>query len=401
MDLIVVIIVILAAGGFVLFAMTKPRTPKGLCPRGGPRWKNLLAYLLIKGGKKRTGTDAVIDPEEFNRRVPPPQGISTDQYNDSFVFQGGNDRGTLIMTRIGFRNGGRLAEVWLWISRKGTKYHNTNQCIELSDPDAGSLSEGGLSFTCTDTKQGTWKIEWQGPLAPGNIDCSLSLTFTPDSSIYHSDKHMSADSYAKAMGEMNWSKEYFENLKSENQTRIEQGGRLEGTVSMGDQSEEVTLRGVRDHSWGKRNWNFIKRYIWNVLSFSDGIELKGHLYRYLVYTTVNYGTSFRCLVSGWLGGDDSVIPIISATDQALIGEDGVIPEEIRCRFTPKGCGPLDLTIYRNGLEHSWFMQKKTFEVCEAYCTFEVTDPAYPDRVNGGFGMSEFGYSKEAGYTSRF
>lgn len=136
----------------------------------------------------------------------------------------------------------------------------------------------------------------------------------------------------------------------------------------------MAMRGVRDHSWGKRKWSFIKRYIWNVFSFSEGISLGGNTYRYLVYATVNYGTSFRCLVSGWIGGDASVLPIVAATDQAQLGEDGVIPEQ------------------------SWFMQNGEFEVCEAYCTFEAKGP---EGAGSDVGMSEFGYSKAAGYSNRF
>lgn len=75
-------------------------------------------------------------------------------YNDSFVFQGADDKGSLIMTRLGFQGGGRLAEVWLWISRKGRKYFNDEQSFYFSDPEETSLSAGGLTFTCTDKTAG-------------------------------------------------------------------------------------------------------------------------------------------------------------------------------------------------------------------------------------------------------
>ena len=394
----VFIIIIIAAAVILLFLITKPVQKYSMCPRGGPRWKNCLGYLLIRAGVKRGKTDTVTDPVQINSRVPAPEGTPEDQYNDSFVFQGADEKGNLVMTRIGFRDGGKLAEVWLWMSLNGTKFYNSNQFIRFDTPDISGLEAGGLRFQCTDKNRGQWRIEWEGALEPGPADCSVALHFTPDSKLYHSGIHMDIRAFARAMAEMDWSKQFFENLRSENQTRIEQGGTLAGSITIGGKTTHVEMRGVRDHSWGKRKWSFIKRYIWNVLSFSEGISLGGNTYRYLVYTTVNYGTSFRCLVSGWIGGDDSVLPIVAATDQAQLGEDGVIPEQFTCRFKPKGCGAVELTVFRNGLEQSWFMQNGEFEVCEAYCTFKAKGP---EGAGSGVGMSEFGYSKAAGYSKRF
>ena len=115
---------------------------------------------------------------------------------------------------------------------------------------------------------------------------------------------MNAMTFAKSMAEMRWSREFFRNLRSESQTRIEQGGTFRGSVRIGSASHTIDMLSIRDHSWGKRKWTFINRYIWNVICLKGELIIKGKPYRYLVFTTVNYGTTFEHLVSGWIAGEE-------------------------------------------------------------------------------------------------
>jgi len=157
---------------------------------------------------------------------------------------------------------------------------------------------------------------------------------------------------------------------------------------------DINMLSSRDHSWGKRNWAFMKRYIWNILCLEDDLVINSRNYRYLVYTTVNYGSSFRHLVTGWIAGRESVLPIVEASDMAQLGEDGIIPEIFETKFRAQGSPVFTIKTCRSSIEHSFLTQENQFEICEAHCTISI---------NGikGYGMSEFGYVKDLGYNRPF
>jgi len=360
-----------------------------LRPHGGGWLKNCLGWMLIKAGSARTGKKQV-GLSEIDTRVPIPEGVQEDHYNDSFVFKGSDTKGNLIMTRLGYRGGGKNCEVWLWMSLEGKKYVIPVDYLAVDPTEQQSLSAGGLTYTCIDREKGEWRIQYKGKINPGNKPCELDCVYRPVSSMYHSGMHMDAMTFAKSIAEMKWSREFFHNLRSESQTRIEQGGTLIGSVRIGSSSHAVDMLSIRDHSWGKRKWTFINRYIWNVICLTEELVIKGKSYRYLVFTTVKYGTTFEHLTSGWIAGEDSVLPIVASSDMAFLGDDGTIPSVFSCYFQPKGSVPLEMKVRRSSIEHSWYMQEKKFEVCEAWCSVDV------EGVSGA-GMSEFGYNLTEGY----
>jgi len=374
-----------------IFAFTKP-FKSSMKPRGGIRIKNFIAWLMIRLGSQLEENRRSL--ELINQRVPVPEEKDEEDYNDSFVFEGSDKAGNLFMTRLGFRNGGRQAEVWLWLTLDENKYSIPVDRVDLTPEKDTLIKAGGLTYTCLDPQKGTWRIQYEGPLEPGIENCSLDLTYEPVSELYHSGIHMNAMTFARSMAEMPWSREYFQRLRSENQCRIEQGGRLKGSIQLNGAERSIDMLSIRDHSWGKRNWTYINRYIWNILSFEDDILINNKKYRYCVYTTVNYGINFRHLVSGWIGGPDSVLPIVKASDMTELGEEGAIPGEFTTSFQAEGGPVMQLKVRRSPVEHSWFTQEQRFEICEAACSIEL------DGIRG-HGMSEFGYSKDGGYKRDF
>lgn len=388
MTLTIQITIITFIAVLILLLVTRPFKGK-LLPRGGPRYKILLALLLLKLGSFKR--EDKLGFEYANRRVPALPGTDPEHYNDSFVFQASDEEGRLFMTRLGFRGGGREAEVWLWMVIDGKKYVNVKELVPLKGSDDGiSIEAAGLSYHCLDDENNTWRIRYDGKMKPGNIQCKVDVTFTASSAMYHSGIHMDPMTVARAMSEMPWSREYFERLSSENQTRIEQGGQLTGTVTLGTRKHKLDMLSIRDHSWGKRDWTFINRYIWNVISFTEDVMIKGRAYNYMVYTTVDYGTTFKHLVSGWIAGKDTVLPIIKATDMTNLGVDGEIPEFFLVKFKPKGGPVLHLKHHRLQPEQPWMTHDGKFEVNEAYCGARIG-------MSGGVGMSEFGFTMDRGY----
>jgi hypothetical protein len=55
--------------------------------------------------------------------------------------------------------------------------------------------------------------------------------------------------------------------------RLEQSGRVSGTVTIGDRVVEFDTTGHRDHSWGKRDWTAIHQYRWVNIQADDDLAI--------------------------------------------------------------------------------------------------------------------------------
>jgi hypothetical protein len=373
----------------VLLLFSRPRRPDGLAPEGGSRLKNALAWLLVKSGGRRR-------PEWHSAalsdvRVPVPEGVEEAQYNDSFVFQGADAEGNVLLTRLGFRGGNREAEVWLWGVFDGHRYANDTHTVVLgSDADPGSISANGLEYVSLGS--GGWRIRFRGRL--NGMDGEADLLWKAAAAMYCSADHMDPMSTARAMAEMPWSGDYFRRISSEKQVRIEQGGVLTGTVRAGDQVFSVNMKGIRDHSWGKRDWNYLNRYLWTVLALDEEVEIAGLKVTFLAVSPVDYGDSFKRLTSGWIAGPGGVKPVSYSTDLMDVGGDGLIPERFSLKFRVPGSGIMSLDVERRQPEMPWYVQNGAFEVNEAWCGIRLAGVS-------GTGLSEFGYAADRGYRRPF
>jgi hypothetical protein len=329
------------------------------------------------------------DRARIDQRVPPAVGQER-LYNDSFVFQGSSPDGVLVMTRLGLRGAGDEAEAWLWIELDGRKLVIPRAEVPAEGRDV--LAAGGLRYT-RDAMRDRWRVQYDGPLSGGPrvgaARCELDLEYRPTTARYLSSEHMDPLATGKAMAEMPWSRAYFRRLRSERQVRMEQGGTLSGSITLDGARRELALSAIRDHSWGKRDWTFLNRYIWNIVSLDAPLELGGEPFTHLCYTTVDYGDSFSHLVSGWIAGPRAVLPIVAASDMGALAADGVIPRRYPIAFQPRGQRPLCGEVERSSVDHSWMMQDGAFEVNEAYCRVQLEGVS-------GHGMSELGFARQSG-----
>lgn len=55
--------------------------------------------------------------------------------------------------------------------------------------------------------------------------------------------------------------------------RIEQSGRITGTLRIGDRTININTTGHRDHSWGTRDWDALHYYRWIQAQAGDGISV--------------------------------------------------------------------------------------------------------------------------------
>ncbi|MDC7232805.1 MAG: hypothetical protein PQJ58_06210 [Spirochaetales bacterium] len=369
----------------VVFMFLPEGNPGGLRPAGGSRLKNRTAAFMIRRG---TSDHRTIEDFTFlDKRIHPSGSQSPEHYNDSFVFQGFDAQQEIgYLTRLGFRDDGALTEVWFWLDIKGKIYFNREQIYTDSPADREGLSKGGVSFT--PLGEDRFRISWTGLCEPDGNTIALDFLFSGESPAYLMSSHRDPRGFGMAMAEMKWSREYFETLRSEGADRFEQGGITTGSVRIGeDDPVEVSLKGFRDRSWGKRNWLYIKRYIWNLINLDEPLKIDGKSYTSIIYTTVNYSSTFSHLVSGWAGGPDGIKPISYASDMTRIGEDGTVPRNYETVFRLMGSKEtVTLAVKARQGSHSWFVAEDGFEVNETFAVFEVKGKGI-----SGSGMQEFGY----------
>ena len=164
-----------------------------------------------------------------------------------------------MFTRMGFRPGDGWADalhvVYLEGRRVAFTYGRRNIATDLTRYD-GDLSVGDLQIGCL-TPYKTWSINYKGPAQdipdasvlltrsklrpegwfnPAALDMNLSFDCITEPHFTHSD-----DGATGAYG------------------HFEQSGRVTGSISLGGKNWQVDGFGVRDKSWGPRDWGASQR----------------------------------------------------------------------------------------------------------------------------------------------
>ena len=408
------------------------KSSEGLEPRAGPFWKVYVAYMLIqcdrlvRPKKKKLDNLGWLESRHFEKS-------DHDCFNDSFYWWASNhpkDRTRMcVTTRLGFHGiGGKRVTPWLVFDIDGETYGLPEDFVSAAMPskdtnDIAAVDEKGhfLRYTCLEPMK-QWRLEYNGMVVPLNSgDHCKSIPATMDLSIkvtqpaFYYQKDWDQLAVAKSMSSQPWSVKFFQNLRSEHQEHYEMGTTVSGTLNVAKQESYclkasfVNSPGFRDHSFGKRDWTIMVRYLWlGTVSFVQPLVIGGCKYTHMSGTAVHYGTSFKHMVAGGLMGpatqERPIIPFTGMTHMKVIAkewyeksaEEGakksfghLIPNYIELSISIKGSRmPLKLKVWRNAWKHGFFMQDNTFEVHEGTSVYTIS------HENGqeveGHGLLEFG-----------
>jgi hypothetical protein len=173
-----------------------------------------------------------------------------EQWSDSFYFGGGDGRGLAFYSRVGRRPNEGLTEGALGIWLPGQGFLLSFARTGLAD----EIAAGPVRYEC-DLPLVLWRLEFEGEGrlferaehvatkrdSYDTVDVTASLRFTAwhDPLSFHSGLTQGVAA-----------------------AHYEQPGSLAGTIEIGSRRHPVAGRGMRDHSWGVRDWQGVPYWRW-------------------------------------------------------------------------------------------------------------------------------------------
>lgn len=236
-------------------------------------------------------------------------------FNNSYYFSGHSISGESIFLRLGLRGDGSC-EVW-FVYRNGALFYR-NPVTEYVFAE-----ESPLKVSCIESSK-TWRITYEGLLQDGNqenaqpIMAKFSGIFTATDPIYDFFYHASVVPLARAMAQEKWSKSFFAEVQENNQTHYEQNGQMSGTLLLGEQEIAIDIHTVRDHSFGKRDWNYMNKHMWLAALLENGDMVNISMVSYPAIKQLNTG---NVILNGHTA---SIVETIAYEDMI---NDGKGPEE--------------------------------------------------------------------------
>ncbi|XP_077993169.1 uncharacterized protein LOC144447138 [Glandiceps talaboti] len=322
--------------------------------------------------------------------------LAHEEAMDSVYFNGFNKDGTGLVLRLARRHN-QIMEVWFLIHLPGIgdlelPLH-PDGIVHTSQND--SFSALGLTFEMVEPMR-TWKINFNGICRIGirntvSEDCSedqlvhvkFSLLWKAYTDYFDFDTELHPFLIADGIAREPWSKQFFETLQKTHQTHYEQWGQLDGRIYVeGYEERQLSLRGMRDHTYGIRGWKYFHRYGVQMGFMEDGSTF--HV------GVVSQPQTMSCLSIGYLYRPNGIKELVSSLDMPihLLGEDGNPTTQFILSFTAGG-EKYHLRCEANTTAVFYCSPNWDGIVHERLCTFTL---------NGlkGWGVSEFEYRHKGG-----
>jgi len=152
---------------------------------------------------------------------------------------------------------------------------------------------------------------------------------------YHADRFTGM---AESIAREKWDREFFTEVGKNDQRHYEQTGHIQGSLKLGGEDYVIDLPCVRDHSFGRREWDMMNDHMWCL-----GITENGEV---LCFSIVNYPRMKR-IFSGYSNiGSERNRTLRDYEVTRYETADGLGGEllEFRC-FFPEGT-PVEISIRR-------------------------------------------------------
>ena len=205
------------------------------------------------------------------------EGSESPLVNNSYYFSA-HGESLSVFARLGKRTS--MDETWFAVFKDGKIYSLKREFFPA-----------GESPLKVEKKDGVWTIEYNGVLNEAD-SVSFRGRFVSDRAPIDFTSDMPSERMATAMANEKWSKDFFKELQSiSGQCHYEQEGVLEGEMTLSGKSLNFSLPCVRDHSFGKRDWNYMNNHLW-LMAVSPELQMNYSLVSYPAMSVLEVG-NFR------------------------------------------------------------------------------------------------------------
>jgi len=133
-----------------------------------------------------------------------------------------------------------------------------------------------------------WNVAYQGILNDHD-EILFQAKFMATQKPIDFTSNMPAVRMATGMANEKWSKAFFEELQNiSGQCHYEQEGVLEGQMTLNGVTRALQMPCVRDHSFGKRDWNYMNNHLW-LMAVSPSNQFNYSLVSYPVMSVLEVG----------------------------------------------------------------------------------------------------------------
>ncbi len=197
--------------------------------------------------------------------------------NNSYYFSAHDEKMSLF-ARLGKRV--HQDETWFALYLDGQLYSLKQELFPV-----------GASPIRVEKKGEQWTLSFEGILNEKD-EVVFRAKFMPREQPVDFTTSVPATRMATGMANEKWSKAFFAQLQTiSGQCHYEQEGELEGSLSLNGRTVDFRLPCVRDHSFGKRDWNYMNNHLW-LMAVSAPLQFNYSLVSYPALTALEVG-NFR------------------------------------------------------------------------------------------------------------
>ena len=232
---------------------------------------NLKKKLMCRAIDKRNGQRPFDYQYAENFSL---EGVDDPWINNSYYFSA-HDGTMSVFTRLGRRV--NTEETWFAVYWDGKLYSLKQEFFPQ-----------GQSPIVVEKAGEDWAITYQGTLNDHD-EILFQAKFVAKQKTIDFTSNMPAARMATGMANEKWNKPFFEALQNiSGQCHYEQEGVLEGRMTLNGKTIDFQLPCVRDHSFGKRDWNYMNNHLW-LMAVAPDHQFNYSLVSYPVMSVLEVG----------------------------------------------------------------------------------------------------------------
>lgn len=236
-------------------------------------------------------------------------GVRDPAVNNSYYFSA-HDGSMSFFARLGRRI--HMEETWMALYFEGRLYALRQEFFPAGEAPVRVEKEGD-----------GWTVSYEGVLNEADR-IVFRATFTGQQKAVDFTTDMPAVRMATGVANERWSKAFFSQLQTiSGQCHYEQEGVLEGEMTLNGKTTRFRLPCVRDHSFGKRDWNYMNNHLW-LMAVSPGAQFN--------YSMVSYPAMSVLEVGNYRDAAGQHYMVRADLDLASVGQ-GTVPQELSLNVT--------------------------------------------------------------------